>query len=191
MGMYRKKAVIIEARQWTGSNAVELLDWIKPTAIQDGSTLVIPTLEGDHEASLGDWIICGVKGEFYPCKPDIFAMTYEEASAAVKIEAPEEPQTKAVADVLAERKRQVEMEGFTPEHDDRHNEGQIAYAAATYAAFGGDNDHDRHHGGFWKVTWPWGDEWWKPTDRRRDLVKAAALILAEIERLDRAEARAR
>lgn len=99
--------------------------------------------------------------------------------------------SKALIDVMNERNRQWDEEGFTPEHDDRHNEGQIAYAAATYAAFGGDNDHDRHHGGFWKVTWPWGDEWWKPTDRRRDLVKAGALILAEIERLDRAEARAR
>ena len=77
MGMYRKKPVVIEAIQWTGANAVELLDWIKPTARQERSSLIIPTLEGDHEASMGDWIIKGVKGEFYPCKPDIFAATYE------------------------------------------------------------------------------------------------------------------
>ena len=78
MPNFRKKPVTIEARQWSGSNAVDLLDWITPAARQEGSTLIIPTLEGDHEASLGDWIIKGVKGEFYPCKPDIFAATYEQ-----------------------------------------------------------------------------------------------------------------
>lgn len=77
MSKFRKKPVVIEARQWTGANAVYLLDWIKPDARQEGATLVIPTLEGDHEASLGDWIIQGVAGEFYPCKPEIFAATYE------------------------------------------------------------------------------------------------------------------
>jgi hypothetical protein len=75
--MFRKKPVVIEARQWTGANAVDLLDWIAPEATQDGAILTIPTLEGDHEASLGDWIIKGVAGEFYPCKPDIFATTYD------------------------------------------------------------------------------------------------------------------
>jgi hypothetical protein len=77
MGLYRKKPVVIEAREWTGGNAVSLIDWIGDAASQDGSSLIIHTLEGDHEASLGDMIIRGVKGEFYPCKPDIFAATYE------------------------------------------------------------------------------------------------------------------
>lgn len=77
MPTFRKKPVVIEARQWTGSNAVDLLDWIKPTATQEGSELIIPTMEGDHFASIGDWIIKGVHGEFYPCKPDIFEKTYE------------------------------------------------------------------------------------------------------------------
>lgn len=80
---WRKKSVVIEAIQWTGGNAVTLLDWIKPEARQEGAVIVIPTLEGDHEASLGDWIIKGVAGEFYPCKPDIFTMTYERASPAM------------------------------------------------------------------------------------------------------------
>lgn len=77
MPRFRKKPVVIEAIQWTGGNAVTLLDWIGPHARQEGATLIIATLEGDHEASLGDWIIKGVKGEFYPCKPDIFTATYE------------------------------------------------------------------------------------------------------------------
>lgn len=74
---YVKKPIAVEARQWTGDNAVELLDWIERDAKQIGSSLIIHTLEGDHEASLGDWIIRGVRGEHYPCKPDIFKETYE------------------------------------------------------------------------------------------------------------------
>ncbi len=79
MPTFRKRPVQIEAREWTGANAVDLLDWIGESATQEGPSLIIHTLEGDHEATLGDWIIKGVKGEFYPCKPDIFAMTYDEA----------------------------------------------------------------------------------------------------------------
>ena len=77
--MFRKKPVVIEAREWTGGNAVSLIDWIGEAASQDGQSLIIHTLEGDHEASLGDMIIKGVKNEFYPCKPDIFAATYDPA----------------------------------------------------------------------------------------------------------------
>ncbi|WYK06475.1 hypothetical protein DWF04_016480 [Cereibacter sphaeroides f. sp. denitrificans] len=96
--------------------------------------------------------------------------------------------TKAAADVLAERARQISAEGWTPEHDDTHQHGQIAGAALCYLAE--DIPHwarQQAHGCYW----PWDASWWKPTDHRRNLVKAGALILAEIERLDRAEARAR
>lgn len=79
MAKYRKKPVVIDAVQWTGGNAVPLLDWIGDSGRQLGPSLLIETLEGVHEASLGDWIIKGVKGEFYPCKPDIFEATYEPA----------------------------------------------------------------------------------------------------------------
>ena len=80
MPYFTKKPVTIEARQWTGANAVDLLDWIKPDARQEDQSLIIPTLEGEHEARLGDWIIKGVKGEFYPCKPDVFDATYSPSS---------------------------------------------------------------------------------------------------------------
>ena len=78
---YRKKPVVIEAMQWDGlpDTAVEIFEWC-PTAemrSDDRDTIVIPTLEGRMKASVGDWIIQGVKGEFYPCKPDIFEATYE------------------------------------------------------------------------------------------------------------------
>lgn len=83
--------------------------------------------------------------------------------------------TGAARDVLAERRRQVSAEGWTPEHDDQHKTGELAKAATCYASV-------------YPLAasyWPWDLKWWKPSDRRRNLVKAAALILAEIERLDR------
>lgn len=110
---------------------------------------------------------------------------------------PGEAQTQAARDVLAERRRQVEAEGWTPEHDDEHRRGEIARAAATYAMAGAmQTSYLRDNFlGEWvnykfsdvRSQWPggWDWSWFKPSHPRRDLVKAAALILAEIERLDR------
>jgi len=77
MAKYRKKPVVIEAVEWTGGNAVSLIEWIGRGAEQDGPELIIKTLEGNMTASLGDYIIRGVSGEHYPCKPDIFHKTYD------------------------------------------------------------------------------------------------------------------
>lgn len=90
MSKFRKKPVVVEAMQFRPASAltgnldyaVEFDDWMVANQGERkcryvGDTLVIPTLEGDHTASPGDWIIRGVKGELYPCKPDIFAATYE------------------------------------------------------------------------------------------------------------------
>lgn len=76
---YRKKPVVIDAIQFQATNHDEIAEFCRPQmiAVGGGRTLVIPTLEGKLVASDGDWIIRGVKGEFYPCKPDIFAATYE------------------------------------------------------------------------------------------------------------------
>ncbi len=97
--------------------------------------------------------------------------------------------SRACRDVIAERRRQVEDEGYDAAHDDAHDRGEIADAAACYAyaagAPAGSVDHD-----FPPSGWPWADAWWKPTTARRDMVKAAALCIAEIDRLDRAEAAA-
>jgi hypothetical protein len=83
MSMYRKKPVVIEARQLVGGlrEAHELSEWCGGGISKDdrGPYIIIPTLEGAHRADVGDWIIRGVKGEFYPCKPDIFAATYDPA----------------------------------------------------------------------------------------------------------------
>lgn len=104
------------------------------------------------------------------------------------------PETsKALADIAAERRRQVaplpEGEGRSSQDDDRHVDGMLARAASCYAdpkpeMLLSDGKPPR------PVRWPanWSAFWWKPKDRRRDLVRAAALIVAEIERLDRAAA---
>jgi len=77
---FRKKPVVIEAVKWTGDNFNRIRDFIgqsHPIHQLGDDRLGIDTLEGVMTASLGDWIIRGVKGEFYPCKPDIFNATYE------------------------------------------------------------------------------------------------------------------
>lgn len=85
MAKYRKKPVVIEAVQWKGDNQslqeINLLALDSAGGIvehEDGERLIIPTLEGLMTANLHDWIIKGVSGEVYPCKPDIFAKTYEK-----------------------------------------------------------------------------------------------------------------
>ena len=79
-GYYRKKPVLIEAVQFTG-NFGEVEEFVGGDAELRNGELVIATLEGAMHASPNDWIIKGIKGEFYPCKPDIFAATYDVAFA--------------------------------------------------------------------------------------------------------------
>jgi hypothetical protein len=78
---YRKKPVIIEAEQFTDENKDRAFNFVRCNCypdFEDGKPILkIQTLEGDMTARIGDWIIKGVSGEFYPCKPDIFEMTYE------------------------------------------------------------------------------------------------------------------
>ena len=74
---YRKKPVVIEAVQWTGSNGGEVTAFLGGGHWWGQTGPIIETLEGELHTSVGDWIIKGVNGEFYPCKPDIFEKTYE------------------------------------------------------------------------------------------------------------------
>ncbi|CAM5767111.1 hypothetical protein [Bosea minatitlanensis] len=125
------------------------------------------------------------------------AATADEARAAAP-----PPLSRALVDVIAERRRHVEGEGWTPEHDDAHTRGEMVLAAVSY----GTNAAVRLRmtaDGYPPVkidelsaaadvprSWPWARSWWKPAGgTRRILVKAAALLVAEIERLDRKEAR--
>lgn len=80
---FRKKPVVIEAMQFTDDNKNQVFNWITcnvaPAWDANGNpAMKIQTLEGDMLAQLGDWVIKGVKGEFYPCKADVFAATYED-----------------------------------------------------------------------------------------------------------------
>lgn len=78
---YQKKPVVIEAVQWDGTDIClsEIVHWMNCEVQNlENNKLGIETLEGVMEASVGDFIIKGIKGEFYPCKPDIFEQTYEE-----------------------------------------------------------------------------------------------------------------
>ena len=86
-------------------------------------------------------------------------------------------------DVIDERVRQITSEGWTTEHDDALDGAAMAHSAACYTICAAQEDG---HEAPPPLAWPWDFSWWKPTDPRRDLVKAGALILAEIERLDRA-----
>ncbi|UWU64136.1 hypothetical protein [Pseudomonas aeruginosa] len=91
-------------------------------------------------------------------------------------------------DVQAERRRQITVEGRTPEHDDEHDNGEMARAAACYALAGSSAPNDGTAALLVSLAWPWDEQWWKPSTARRDLIKAGALILAEIERIDRVAA---
>lgn len=127
------------------------------------------------------------------------ALDLQDARAALNI-------GKALNDVLAERKRQRDGEGWSPAHDDRQTGFELTEAAVCYAShvgarawiFNTEPDEyraerpfpeDRTVFGHGDVTWPkgWSWDWWKPKNPRRDLVRAAALLIAEIERLDRAQ----
>ncbi|HGE6881281.1 TPA: hypothetical protein ACGB1E_004381 [Citrobacter amalonaticus] len=88
--------------------------------------------------------------------------------------------SQAATDVLAERHRQVTTEGWTPEHDDQYGKSQLLWASSCYV-LNTIQPFNRI-----PMDWPWDSRWWKPTNPRRDLVKAGALVLAEIERIDRA-----
>lgn len=118
----------------------------------------------------------------------------EFVAALAQSAAPVAPASGGVEAIAAERRRQIEAEGWTTEHDDTHTRGEMAAAAGVYAlAAASQNDYrfvligspvnDCLAGAM--ELWPWEKSWFKPTDRRRDLVKAGALIAAEIDRLDR------
>ncbi|HHG4467014.1 TPA: hypothetical protein ACPWFP_004665 [Pseudomonas aeruginosa] len=117
--------------------------------------------------------------------------TYEDVAAALRrllAAAPGKEVPQAWLDVQAERSRQVEAECWTPEHDDAHSHGQMARAAACYALAGSSAPNDGTAALLVSLAWPWDEQWWKPSTARRDLIKAGALILAEIERIDRVAA---
>jgi hypothetical protein len=111
----------------------------------------------------------------------------------------EQATRRVIEEVYTERVRHKDVEGWTEKHDDAHERGELALAAASYACNAASYGR---LGGIFATTagkptrlvgnidlpdflWPWSRQWWKPKNPRRDLIRAAALIIAEIERLDR------
>lgn len=101
-----------------------------------------------------------------------------------------------IEEIAAERKRQIEAEGWNAAHDDEHRRGELARAAACYAMnvgigqgfvpiMGKERAEAAMRSCPANEQWPWASAWWKPKSPRRDLVRAAALLVAEIERIDR------
>lgn len=87
--------------------------------------------------------------------------------------------------IAAERERQLQAEGWTPEHDDEHAHGELAAAAVSYIVI---SDPDgAGDTGYPEEVWPWDLSWFKPADPIKNLVRAGALIAAEIDRLQRAQ----
>lgn len=86
----RKKPVEVQAYRYDGTNSTDIIRWTATSGNEEqwayetlAGELVIRTLEGDHVAAPGDWVMRGVEGEFYPCKPSIFAATYDELGPTV------------------------------------------------------------------------------------------------------------
>lgn len=96
--------------------------------------------------------------------------------------------TRGGLDVIRERQRQVEKEGFTVMHDLEHQPGELAAAAVCYAGVSAMLLQGIEPCKDTPGSWPWETKWWKPGDTRQNLVKAAALLFAEIDRVDNAEA---
>lgn len=94
MAQYKKKPVVVEAIQWNGRNPKEIKDfvgeslkyeiydaaWKAGSGVPPRVHMAIKTLEGEMQVSKGDYIIKGVRGEFYPCRPDIFEETYDKVA---------------------------------------------------------------------------------------------------------------
>lgn len=96
--------------------------------------------------------------------------------------------TPGVIAIANERLRQIEVEGWTPDHDAQYRDGSLTMAAICYAEW----EHYEHPDGDdadrIPINWPWSNDWWKPAGRRRNLEKAGALIAAELDQLIRKEA---
>ncbi|OWO90366.1 hypothetical protein B5C27_01625 [Pseudomonas aeruginosa] len=114
--------------------------------------------------------------------PDMRSHSYYPAGTVIKLPAaaPGKEVPQAWIDVQEERRRQITAEGWTPEHDDLYCAAELPRAAAAYILNGANDEAP--------AIWPFVAKWWKPRDARSNYVRASALILAEIERLDRAAA---
>ncbi|EEW0966161.1 hypothetical protein G9L14_000947 [Escherichia coli] len=138
----------------------------------------------DNSSGIAGWHLNGdiaTWEEILPEINDIETPATDAFLAEVLAQVVKSP-SNAVQSVIAERQRHQSAEGWTPEHDDQYSKSQLLWASSCYVL------NAIHPFNRIPFDWPWTPEWWKPTNPRRDLVKAGALILAEIERIDRQEA---
>lgn len=127
----------------------------------------------------------GAGGEHLLCANDAQLLAFASAIATAPAQPPAPIEASPAArDVLAERARQIHVEGCSLARDDRYVSGELSAAAAAYLSW----THGEYDAGTVPINWPWDWVWFKPADPRRNLVKAGALILAEIERIDRRDA---
>ncbi|MDJ1398384.1 hypothetical protein [Pseudomonas aeruginosa] len=170
--------------EWTSSKpAVEGAYWVRGNGLVEPFVVLVKLDQGELWCNLHmrntdtnfgyGYAVDDLSSEFEWCGP---------LAAATGKSVPQ-----AWLDVQAERRRQVEAENWTPEHDDQHSDGQMAQAAGCYALHAGGIGTDWPDGirNGSALFWPWDEEWWKPKSARENLVRAGALVLAEIERLDR------
>lgn len=130
-------------------------------------------------------------GEKHAADELSLAQSYRDTYKHILDELQERGLTPGTIDIIKERRRQIAFEGWTPEHDDEHTDGSLALAAGAYceSAVRPKILNRKPHAAFAiPKLWPqsWSLDWWKPKSPREDLVIAGALIIAEIERLDRA-----
>lgn len=125
------------------------------------------------------FIVIGTPAEVRGLLPAAPAVNSLTTNAVAGQNGAEVASNDAARDVLAERRRQVESEGMTNEDDDRYHAAELPRAAASYILNGANGEAP--------YIWPWAKSWWKPRDARANYVRAAALLLAEIERIDRAQ----
>ncbi|WP_225013509.1 hypothetical protein [Pseudomonas aeruginosa] len=170
--------------EWTSNKpAVEGAYWVRGNGLVEPFVVLVKLDQGELWCNLHmrntdtnfgyGYAVDDLNSEFEWCGP---------LAAATGKSVPQ-----AWLDVQAERRRQVEAECWTPEHDGQHSDGQLAQAAGCYALHAGGIGTD-WPGGIRNgsaLFWPWDEEWWKPKSARENLVRAGALVLAEIERLDR------
>ncbi|HGN0980644.1 TPA: hypothetical protein ACKROW_005241 [Pseudomonas aeruginosa] len=175
----------VPGEDWNGLHFYRDLQGMQP-----GTKLyAAPVAQAQHSVPEG-WMLMPVEPllNMMSDKDHDTRITAERQLLSILAAAPGNSVPQAWLDVQAERRRQITAEGWTPEHDDEHADGQMARAAACYALAGSSAPNDGTAALLVSLAWPWDEQWWKPSTARRDMVKACALGLAEIERLDRVAA---
>ncbi|NVM87595.1 hypothetical protein FHT32_001234 [Variovorax sp. SG517] len=193
---------VVVSTSLTGEDGLQMIKW---AADAPPITLGMKLYASANEAQPNEWkeavldALAAWPGMDFaqdtPPRKIVEAALEMEWHAARDLTAPGQPVrnvlTAAARDVLAERQRQVGLEGFTPEHDDEHDAGELASAACAYALTAADklspySQGDGNYEAIHPSAWPWASEWWKPGTARRMLEKAGALIIGEMDRIDRA-----